>query len=344
VKRLLLVIISILFVSPAIAQDNLRSVKMTHILPALTWKGARLKNLPAGAVVAVEISADNQLQLFLLDEASYKKFPIVEAPLFQGDVVKKLSFTVQIPTPGNYYLVLDNSKNIQSTHVSLTVSAGRGSPEMSKDNDGSDITSESEVAGVTMPKINQELAKFFVFKPFPITVNKCGNENAYSSTESVILCREYIAKVQNALNDKEKTSQVLLFAIFHEIGHVLLYQWHYPFYDNESIADEFATVLLIMVGEKQQLRATAEYFASKNTGTELLGKSFQDDRHPLSIQRARNIIKWMNDRDRLERWQILFIPHLQTNVLKDWQEENKVDSLRPYIEQELSRREKTESK
>ena len=132
---------------------------------------------------------------------------------------------------------------------------------------------------------------------------------------------------------------MLLFVVFHEIGHVLLNQWHYPFYDNESIADEFATVLLVMVGEKKQLRATAEYFASKNTRTELLAKAFKDDRHPLSIQRARNMINWMSDRERLERWQTVFIPHLQTKVLKRWQEEGKIDSLLPYIELELDRRE-----
>lgn len=334
-----LIIIGIFFfVSPAQAQEEMRSVQINPVLPALTWQGARLKNLPANAVVAVEISADNPLQLFFLDEASYKKFPVVEAPLFQGDVVMKHSFTVHVPATGHYYLVLDNSKNLESTKVSLKISAGRGSADLSPDIESDDLKSEEKVSGVHLSKINKELAKIFIFDPFPVTVNKCGSENAYSSEDRVILCQEYIAKVQKALADKEKTSQVLLFVIFHEIGHVLLHQWNYPFYDNESIADEFATVLLVMVGEKQQLRSTAEYFASKNTGTELLSKAFKDDRHPLSIQRARNILKWMNDRERLERWQTVFIPHLHTAVLQRWQAEDKIKALLPYIEEELERR------
>jgi hypothetical protein len=327
-----------LFVSPVQAQEEMRSVQINPVLPALTWQGARLRNLPANAVVAIEISTDNPLQLFFLDEASYKQFPVVEAPLFQGDVINKLSFTVHVPVAGHYYLVLDNSVNLENAKVSLKIFAGRGTADLSNDIDSADFKSYEKVPRVQISKINKELAKIFIFEPFPVTVNKCGTENAYSSKDRVILCQEYIAKVQKALDDKEKTSQVLLFVIFHEIGHVLLYQWDYPFYDNESIADEFATVLLVMVGEKQQLRATAEYFASNSTGTELLSKTFQDDRHPLSIQRARNILKWMNDRDRLERWQTVFIPHLQTTVLQRWQAENKIKALLPYIEQELERR------
>ena len=338
-KSLLIVLIGVFFVSTAIAQDDLRSVTTNPTLPALTWKGARLKNLPANAVIAIEISTDKKLELLLLNEADYAKFPIVETPLFQGDVISKLSFTVHIPTTGNYYLVLDNRKNIESNRVSLKISAGRGAADFAGDIDESNEQTDSEVTGVHLSKITTAMAKIFIFEPFPITVNNCGNENAYSSKDRVILCREYISKVQNVLSDKEKTSQVLLFVIFHEIGHVLLHQWNYPFYDNESIADEFATVLLVMVGEKKQLRATAEYFASTNTETELLSKAFQNDRHPLSIQRARNIINWVNDRERLERWQTVFIPHLQSNVLKHWQEEKKIDSLLPYIEQELNRRE-----
>lgn len=339
-KRALLIIICIfLFATHANGQEEMRSVQMNPVLPGLTWKGARLKNLPANAVVEIEITADSQLQIFLLDEDSYKKFPLVESPLFQGDVIKKLSFTVHVPAAGHYYLILDNSKNITENKVSLKVSAGRGATELSADVESDDAAKESEISGVHLSKINEELAKIFIFEPFPITVNKCGSENAYSSKERVVLCQEYIARVQKSLEDKEKTSQVLLFVIFHEVGHVLLHQWDYPFYDNEGIADEFATVLLVMVGEKKQLKATAEYFASKNTATELLAKAFQDDRHPLSIQRARNIIKWVNDRERLERWQTVFIPHMQTNVLKRWQNEGRIDAVLPHIEQELDRRE-----
>jgi hypothetical protein len=341
VKRILPIIITVFFVvTQTHAQEKMRSVQMNPVLPALTWKGARLKSLPADAVVAVEISADNQLQVFFLNETNYEKFPGIDAPLFQGDVIKKLSFTVHVPVAGHYYLVLDNSKNTQSTRVSLKISAKRGNTDLSSDDDNNERPADNEFPGIQLSKINEELSKIFIFKPFPITVNTCGKENAYSSVDSIILCREYIAKVQKALNDKEKTSQVLLFVVFHEVGHVLLHQWNYPFYDNESIADEFATVLLTMVGETKQLRATAEYFAANTTGAELLDKAFQNDRHPLSIQRARNIVSWVNDLERLKRWQTVFIPHLQTKVLKRWQQEGKIDSVLPEIEQELERREK----
>ena len=338
-RNLLLILIGVIsFVAQANAQEEMRSVQINPVLPALSSKAARLKNLPANAVVAVEVSADNPLQVFLLSQADYEKFPLVATPLFQGDVLDKLTFTIQVPTTGNYYLVLDNSKNIQSTEVSAKISAGRGSTDLSIDNGRKDITTDSLAPGIQLSKLNEELAKIFIFDPFPITQEKCGSENAYSSKNSVVLCQEYIARIQNVLNDKEKTSEVLLFVIFHEIGHVLLYQWEYPFFDNESIADEFATVLLVMVGQKEKLRATAKYFASNTTGAELLGKAFVDDRHPLSIQRARNIVNWVNDPKRIEHWQTIFIPHLQTSVLQRWQQEGKVDSLLKLIEEELGRR------
>lgn len=341
-RNLLLILIGVIFfVAQANAQEEMRSVQINPVLPALSSKAARLKNLPANAVVAVEVSAINPLQVFLLSQADYEKFPLVVNPLFRGDVLDKLAFTIQVPATGNYYLILDNSKNVEKTQVTAKISAGRDSTDLSIDSGRNDMISDSEVWGVHLSKINEELAKIFIFDPFPITVNKCGAENAYSSKKSVILCQEYIAKVQKALNDKEKTSEVLLFVIFHEIGHVLLYQWNYPFYDNESIADEFATVLLVMIGQKEKLRATAKYFASNTTGAELLGKAFVDDRHPLSIQRARNIVNWVKDPKRIEHWQTVFIPHLQTTVLQRWQNESKIDSVLPHIEQELDRRDNT---
>ena len=338
-KRLLLFLICIIFLPAHInGQETMRSAQVNIAVPTLSWKGILLKNLPANAVVAVELSANNPLQVLLLNQFNYEKFPAAPSPLFKGDVMDKLSFSVKIPASGHYYLVLDNSKGIKSADATIHVAAGRGEADLLGITPEKDMDLDTAPTGIKLSQINDELAKVFIFDPFPITVNKCGKADAYSDKKSIILCQEFITKLQKSLDDKEKTSQVLLFVVFHEVGHTLLYQWGYPFYDNEGIADEFATVLLIMVGEKEHLQTTARYLASNTAVSELLGKAFRDDRHPLSIQRARNIVNWVNDSGRIERWQTVFVPHLQTSVLKRWQREAKADSVLKLIDEELGRR------
>ncbi len=49
---------------------------------------------------------------------------------------------------------------------------------------------------------------------------------------------------------------------------------------------------------------------------EALNKLWLDDRHTLSPQRARNITRWLNQREALlRRWQKVLVPNLQTPVL-----------------------------
>jgi hypothetical protein len=49
---------------------------------------------------------------------------------------------------------------------------------------------------------------------------------------------------------------------------------------------------------------------------EALGKQFRDERHPVSAQRARNILRWLDDSNLVRKWQPLLVPHMQTAVLR----------------------------
>jgi len=140
------------------------------------------------------------------------------------------------------------------------------------------------------------------------------------------------------LGDRAKAADALVFALFHELAHVLLAQWKYPFFDNEDVADEFATALMVMVGQRDRVRAAAESFAATASVAEAMRKMFRDDRHPLSSQRARNIMRWLNDPALVRKWQPIFVPNMQSDVLRallrqprDW-----VD--RQLIEKELASR------
>ena len=75
-----------------------------------------------------------------------------------------------------------------------------------------------------------------------------------------------------------------------------------------------------MVGQRERLAAVPEYFVSQPSLIELLDRALKSDRHPLSIQRARNIMHWLKDPELIKRWQIIFVPHMQTAVLEKLQQ------------------------
>ncbi len=131
-----------------------------------------------------------------------------------------------------------------------------------------------------------------MFDPFPIQVRRRGAATAFVRNAGIVLCAEYAKKLYETLGDKQRASGALLFTLFHEVGQVLLQQWQYPFHDNEEVADEFATAVMVMLNMKQRVLAKAEFFAANPSMSEILAKTFKDDRHPLSVQRARNIRRW----------------------------------------------------
>jgi len=75
----------------------------------------------------------------------------------------------------------------------------------------------------------------------------------------VILCAELGRKLRD-LGGKTKAQDAMMFAMTHEVGHILLRHWGYPFYDNEEVADEFATALLVLFGHGERARTAAELF------------------------------------------------------------------------------------
>ena len=84
----------------------------------------------------------------------------------------------------------------------------------------------------------------FVFEPIEIEAARCSKANLYAQDSRIVVCAEFAQQLLEDLGDRDRASSALAFAVFHELGHVLLNQWRYPFYDNEEVADEFATVLI----------------------------------------------------------------------------------------------------
>ena len=85
---------------------------------------------------------------------------------------------------------------------------------------------------------------------------------------------------------------------------------------SEETADEFATVLIVMLDQKERLRAQAEFFHANASILERIAKDLSNARHPPSGQRARDILRWSEDSGLVRRWQPIFVPHMQTPVLE----------------------------
>jgi hypothetical protein len=292
------------------------------------WKGVRLRNLPKGAVVAVQVESDGNILVGLVDEKSYREPPEKRRPLFTGRVEKRLSFSVTVQESGDHYLLFDNRNGSEKRALTVTVRAARGSADQ--------MTAADKILRV----FERQLHRIFVFEPFPVGVKQCGSPEAFVDPAGVVLCAEYVYHLYDIIEDKQKTKDALSFSIFHEIAWVLLKKWDHPFAGNEEVADEFATVLMVMVNQESRAKGAATYFVENPTSAVVLKKLFQEGRHPLTVKRARNVVQWLRDPKLVLNWQKTLVPHMQTRLLKKLKERPTPWTDPALIEKELAKREK----
>lgn len=232
---------------PGIVVTNSPVTEKQGDVEAGTWSGVRLKNLPKAAVLDVIVQTDGEIKVNLTD-SSITDQENRSKPLFAGLVNKRMSFTVSTVKAGDHYIILDNRDGKDIRSVDLTVRAQRGDDNAS--------------ANETLSRFEAVLHKIFMFDPIKISVAPCEKPNAYSVKGNIILCADYVNRVHGELNDKEKTRDVLVFALFHEVGHTLLEQWNYPFYDSEDVSDQFAVAVLVMLDQEERIEPVIELFSS----------------------------------------------------------------------------------
>ncbi len=314
-------------------------------VPPGQWKAVRVRNLPQGAVISVEAQTNGAVAVAFVSQTEYRQFPSITRPLFKGQFDRRFSFSVTIASAGDYYLVFDNRPGIEARAISVTVRGARGNlggQELQGNATQGSIDAETlrKLQG-QLDEFQRKLSEIFVFEPFPLEIKQCGAPKAFATTSGVVLCTEYAQMLYVTLKDENKTNDALLFTVFHELGHILLAQWKSPVFDNEEVADEFATATMILLGQKDRVRAKAEFFAKRPSEAEAIAKAFKDDRHPLSVQRARNIIRWANDPKLLRKWQTVYVPHMQTAALEKLLQKNSPLFDRKSVEKELASRQET---
>ena len=103
------------------ASSALAASAMVNVdVPAGAFKSIKLNRLPKGASIEVQIESTGSLFVAMVTSKGLLE---TSKPLYVGQVDRKLSFTVVIPAPDDYYLVLDNRKGDKDQQVALAMRA-----------------------------------------------------------------------------------------------------------------------------------------------------------------------------------------------------------------------------
>lgn len=97
--------------------------ELTAEVPAEKWRALRLKGLPRGATLAVRVETSGPIRVILARETEMQRFPRGLKATFAGSVERRLSFKVNIPAAGNYYVILDNRRGDEVRDVRIYVEA-----------------------------------------------------------------------------------------------------------------------------------------------------------------------------------------------------------------------------
>lgn len=92
---------------------------------------------------------------------------------------------------------------------------------------------------------------------------------------------------------------------------------------------------------KERAVALSEYFINNPSTPKAIMKLLRDDRHPLSVQRAQKVLRWLKDSQLVLKWQKILVPHMQTPLLKKLRQHPTSWIDLPLVDRELATRQKT---
>ncbi len=320
----LLVIVLAAFALPVAGETV--SASLQAEVPAGEWKTTRLSHLDKGVSLSLEIVADGPVTVALVDRTELDKPAGRRHPLFFGELTDRLAFNITTRRAGDHYLIIDNRKGRKARHLVITARATRD---------------QAASVDTILERFETAMHRLFRFDSIRIRAGHCRTPavGAYARRNAIVLCGEYVGRLYEDLGGKEQTQAVVLFALFHEMGHILLRQWDYPMYDSEEVADDFAAALMVMLGQRRQLSSVGAMFLDRALAREAVGRAIEGNgRHPLSLQRARRILRWQNDETPVRQWQSLFVPHMQTAILERLRDHPTAWSDPVLVRRELERR------
>lgn len=257
--------------------------------------------------VNVHNAVFNDLNVYLCGDKAFQNFRARLANTCKGVTKGKrqITFSYSLGADAPYHLVLDNSyAGFIQKKATVEVSAT--------------ITLDSSVVKKLRMQFAQgqkEISKKFDVPEFDIALKPCGMVNAYSSDKggNITLCSELFFQLY-----AERLQGAVEAVLDHELAHTLLNLWGLPNYDNEETADEFALVMLFWEGHQQSALDWIKFYGKSDPYAQARNQIQYGDRHPLSVQRIRNIERILHDpQPVIERWNRLAYPHLSRQGLQE---------------------------
>lgn len=107
------------------AQTASQSMATRTAVPAGEWQAIKMRGLPGGASLEVQLETDGQLKVFIVDEAQFRRLAGGGEALFASQFSDGLQFRLRIPASADYFLVLDNRQGETSRQVSVGITGAR---------------------------------------------------------------------------------------------------------------------------------------------------------------------------------------------------------------------------
>ena len=302
-------------------------------VPPGQWKTVRLQNLPKDVLVALAVKSDGPLTVGFIDAPDQKQFPRIAHPLFWGQLESKLGFSVTIQQQGNYYVVLDNREGAIKRQVRLTAQATLGGAAAQ-----ALMNAQLRKVELQLQALARKLNQTFMFEPVPIQVKTCDRQQPFERAGNVTLCLQYARQLMQTFQDKTQASDALVYSLFQEMAQLFQSQWDLESSDPSMELDELTTVLMLTFRLDANVRAYSQTVINHPTLTASLGDTFNDPLHPLTVERAKRVLKWATDPTLVRQWQGQLVPHMQTKMLQHLKDHPQPWSDHSLLEKELSSR------
>ena len=107
------------------ARAESQSMATRTEVPTGEWQAIKMRGLPAGARLEVQLEADAGLQVFIVDDTQFQRLAQGGEALFAAAFERRLQFRVRIPASADYFLVLDNRQGAAPRRVAVGITGAR---------------------------------------------------------------------------------------------------------------------------------------------------------------------------------------------------------------------------
>lgn len=174
---------------------------------------------------------------------------------------------------------------------------------------------------------------------FSVTIQEKGDyyvvlENREGDRPRQITLRTTARRLMETFQDKTQAADALVYSMFEEMAKLFQSQWDLGADDPVFSLDELTTVLTLTFRLDANVRAYSQTIINQPETSNSLSELFHDPLHPLTPDRAQQVLKWATDPELVRNWQPTLVPHMQTRML-----EHLIKHPQPWSDQNLIEKE-----